>query len=427
MKTLYLDCFAGIAGDMTLAALLDLGADLDYITEYLRRLPIDPFKMETQSVVKQGISAKYLQLQIEGGAGEADHGHHHHNHSHEHHDHSHGHGHSHHHDDHHDHDHHEHRHAAEILAMIEQSELPARVKQRSLAIFQVIAEAEGKIHGMDPSEVHFHEVGAMDSIIDTIGVCLALESLGIDHIIASPVATGKGYAQMAHGLYPIPAPATLELLKGIPLADLEVQGELTTPTGAGILKALVQQFKSNPTGIVERIGYGAGTKDFAHPNVLRAMLLDGEADKAGPDQEQVFILEAQVDDMTGEALGYAMEALFSAGALDVYYTPIFMKKNRPGILITVIAHAEAVDACEQTLLVETTTLGVRHSTWKRVALQRQFIEVQTVYGAITVKQALRGDQLLNQAPEYEDVAQAAKRYDVPFLEVYQTALKQLKR
>ncbi len=568
MKTLYLDCISGIAGDMTLAALVDLGADPQYIADQLRTMPIDPFTMEFVEVDRRGITSKYLKLDIEGG----DHGHHHHHddhehgHSHEHHhhddhehghshdhhhhdDHEHGHGHDHHHHDdhehghshehhrhddhehghghdhhHHDdhehghshehhrhddhehghgHDHHHHHHhnddehghshehhhhddhehghshdhhhhddhehghghdhhhrkAADILAMIEASSLPQRAKERSTAIFEHIAVAEGKIHGMDPSEVHFHEVGAMDSIIDVIGVCLALESLDIDRIIVSPVPTGTGRMRMAHGLYPIPAPATAELLRGIPLSSFTAQGELTTPTGAGIVKALATGFGTMPAGTIDRIGYGAGTKNFAHPNVVRAVLLTEQvymnkaseqlklheeyAEPATPlndlgqsfgrtvfkplseMQETIVILEAQVDDASGETLGYTMDRLFAQGALDVYYTSVHMKKNRPGTLITVLCHEPQKEDCEQVLLEETSTIGVRHSFWKRKALRRQWQEVYTEYGYIKVKQAFDGDKLIRQAPEYEDAAAAARKYQVPLELVYQAVYKQL--
>jgi pyridinium-3,5-bisthiocarboxylic acid mononucleotide nickel chelatase len=280
-------------------------------------------------------------------------------------------------------------------------------------------------------EVHFHEVGAMDSIIDTIGVCLALENLGIDEIYASAVPTGFGKKRMAHGLYPIPAPATLELLKGIPLAELNVMGELTTPTGAGILRALVKNFIMPGGFTVEQIGYGAGEKDFVHPNVLRTLLIRPSdlkknpfEDKAPLERESVFVLEAQLDDMTGEGLGYTMEVLLSTGALDVFYTPVYMKKNRPGTLVTVLASLETADRCETVLLTETTTLGVRRSIWSRNILDRRFINADTPYGQIKVKQAFMGNKMLHQAPEYEDVARAAKEYQVTFQEVYMSAMKQ---
>ncbi|WP_027416897.1 nickel pincer cofactor biosynthesis protein LarC [Aneurinibacillus terranovensis] len=427
MKTLYLDCISGISGDMTLAALIDLGADLSYIVKYLRKLPIDPFEIEVHKIVKRGIAAKKLQIYFPSNSGSRTHTHKGDEHEHHHHDHDHEHEHEHHH---HDHDyHHEHRSVAQILEMIEQSDLPARVKARSFAIFQEVAIAEGKIHGIDPREVHFHEVGAMDSIIDTIGVCLALENLGIDEIYASPVPTGYGKKRMAHGLYPIPAPATLELLKGIPLAELNVKGELTTPTGAGILRALVKKFILPGAFTVEQIGYGAGEKEFDHPNVLRVLfikLLDlkkvTSKDETQQGRESIFVLEAQVDDMTGEGLGYTMESLFSAGALDVFYTPVYMKKNRPGTLVTVLVSSELAERCETVLLAETTTLGVRRSLWSRNILDRKFIVVDTPYGQIRVKQAFMGNKMMHQAPEYEDVAKAAREHQVSFQEVYQYAI-----
>lgn len=307
--------------------------------------------------------------------------------------------------------------------MIESSSLPARVKERSLSIFRLIAEAEGKIHGMDPADVHFHEVGAMDSILDVIGVCLALESLDAGHIVVSPVPTGTGKLRMAHGLYPIPAPATAELLRGVPLSAFTAKGELTTPTGAGIVKALASGFGPMPAGTIDRIGYGAGTKNFEHPNVLRAVLYEPERAEAA--REQVVVLEAQVDDSTGETLGYAMEKLFEAGALDVYHTPVFMKKNRPGVLITVLCRPLTADRCEDTLLAETSTFGVRRSEWSRRALGRRWIQVDTPYGEIRVKQALDGERIIRQAPEYEDAAQAARQSGMPLEAIYREVFKRL--
>jgi uncharacterized protein (TIGR00299 family) protein len=309
--------------------------------------------------------------------------------------------------------------------MIEQSDLPPRVKSRSQAIFQVIAEAEGKIHGIPSSEVHFHEVGGMDSIIDVIGVCLALEQLGIEQIFASEVPTGSGKVRMAHGLYPIPAPATAELLVGIPLAELKVEGELTTPTGAGILKALVSQFKPIGAFTMEKIGYGAGEKDFDHPNVLRAILVK-EENHQDQQRETIVLLETQVDDMTGEALGYAMEQIFEAGALDVFYTPVYMKKNRPGTLITVLVSEEKADCCEEVLLKETTTLGVRRSKWTRKIFDRKIETVQTPYGAIRFKQAGLEGVATQQSPEYEDVSRIAREKGIPFQKVYEEAVRSIK-
>jgi pyridinium-3,5-bisthiocarboxylic acid mononucleotide nickel chelatase len=420
MKTLYLDCQSGISGDMTLSALIDLGADIHYIREWLETLPIDSFSLDVKEVDKRGITSKQLVLQFEE---EADH--HHLDHHHEH-DHTGGHTHDHHHHDHHHHHHdyhedghhHEHRKASTILEMIENSQLPARVKERSLLVFQVIAEAEGKIHGMDPKDVHFHEVGAMDSIIDIIGVCLALESLGVEQIIASPVPTGHGKIMMAHGLYPIPAPATAEILKGVPLADFHVKGELTTPTGAGFLKALAHEYGNVPPLAIENIGYGAGKKDFDHPNVLRALLFN---DKEARERERITVLECQLDDFTGEALGYLMEKLLEQGALDAYFTPVTMKKSRPGILVTVLAKPEKALFLEELLLRETSTFGVRKSEWTRRILSREFREVDTVYGRIKVKVGKLDGDTIKLYPEYEDVKKASYTYNVPFVDVYSTA------
>lgn len=418
MRTLYLDCISGISGDMTLAALIDLGADLSYIEKRLKELPINPFEMWTETVVKRGVTAKKLRLRMEE-----------------------------HHKDH----HHHHRRAADILDMIDKSGLPPRVKRRSRAIFRAIAQSEGKIHGIGPEKVHFHEVGAMDSILDIIGVCLALEYLDIDEVYASPVPAGYGKVRMAHGLYPIPAPATAELLVGVPLTDWNAEGELTTPTGAAILKTLVKGFGPLRSMTIERIGYGAGEKDFDHPNVLRAMLVrkpegQGIGERRNPafspedertwgsdepsmtgtgsgeGRETVVVLEAQLDDITGEALGYTMDRLFASGALDVFYTPVYMKKNRPGTLVTVLVTPESADRCERTLLLETTTLGVRRAVWTRRILKRRVVAVETRYGAVRLKQAFLGENLIRQTPEYEDVAEAAKRTGIPFHQVYQAAL-----
>ncbi|WP_128661226.1 nickel pincer cofactor biosynthesis protein LarC, partial [Paenibacillus sp. 598K] len=333
------------------------------------------------------------------------------------HDHSHSHGHA--HGDHsHDHAHH-HRRASDILRGIAESELPPRVKARSRAVFVAIAEAEGKIHGMPPEDVHFHEVGAMDSILDIIGFCLALESLDIDRITASPVPTGSGKLRMAHGLYPIPAPATAELLRGIPLAPLDVRGELTTPTGAGILRALAESFGPLDGGTIDRIGYGAGKKDFDHPNVVRCFVL---AAAAPVKRETVVVLEAQMDDCSGEVIGYAMERLLEdGGALDVYCTSVQMKKNRPGILMTVLCHEARADRCELLMLRETSTLGVRRSSWSRQILDRSWITVDTRFGPVRVKQARRDGVLWHQSPEYEDAARAAREHNVPLQVVYEEA------
>lgn len=422
MKLLYLDCQSGISGDMTLSALIDLGADINYIREHLKKLPIDPFSLNIKIVDKKGISSKQLDLRFDVTDSEEQTQSLSHTHDNTH-------GHSYNQDHSHDYGHHSHSHrkASSILQMIENSELPFRVKERSLAVFRVIAEAEGKIHGMDPEEVHFHEVGAMDSIIDVIGVCLALENLNIDKIVASPVPTGHGKIMIAHGLYPIPAPATAEILIGVPLADFHVKGELTTPTGAGFIKALVDEYGNMPPLAIEKIGYGAGKKDFEHPNVLRVFLFHVEQT---PQREQITILECQLDDFTGEAMGFMMEKALVQGALDVYFTPVTMKKSRPGTLITILTKPENAFALEGLLLRETSTFGVRKSDWSRRILSREFILIQTNYGEISVKVGSLEDEIIKIYPEYEDVKKAANQYNIPFAEVYlvvqNEAIKQVK-
>lgn len=383
---------------MTLAALIDLGADMEYILSELRKLPIDPFIMDVKQIEKKGISSKSLVLHFT----EEEHKHFHHHttptpsHSADNHT-------------------HHHRHASAILKMIRESDLSDRVKERSLSVFDVIAKAEGKIHGMDPAAVHFHEVGAMDSIIDVIGVALALESLDVDKIVASPVPTGHGKVMMAHGLYPIPAPATAEILTGVPLADFSVEGELTTPTGAGFIKALVSEYGSMPAMQIEKIGYGAGKKDFDHPNVLRVMLFET---KENYSTETITVVECQLDDMPGEAFGYLMEEALDKGALDLYYTPITMKKSRPGILITVLCKPESAFIMEDLLLRETTTFGVRKSKWERHILLRRFQKVETPYGTLTVKIGFKNGEIYKISPEYEEIKKVARKHFVPFMEVY---------
>lgn len=385
MKVLYLDCQFGISGDMTLSALIDLGADVSYVRNQLQKLPIDPFTMDFKQVDKKGISSKKLVLDFEELLSDEE-----------------------------EHQHH-HRQASTILQMIEDSKLPARVKERSVAIFKVIAKAEGKIHGVTPDEVHFHEVGAMDSIIDVIGVCLALESLDVGRVIGSPVPTGYGKVKIEHGLYPIPAPATAEILKGVPLADFHVKGELTTPTGAGFLKVLADSYEHFPPFTIEKIGYGAGTKDFEHPNILRAVLFK---QKETPDYEKIFILECQLDDFTGEAIGYIMEKILEQGVLDIYLTSVAMKKNRPGTLITILIKEKDVERIEEILLRETSTFGVRKSEWSRRILDREFKKVETEYGRITVKIGRLAGEIVKISPEYEEVKEKAIQMNIPLMELY---------
>ncbi|OHV07664.1 nickel pincer cofactor biosynthesis protein LarC [Kushneria phosphatilytica] len=397
MNRLHLDCTFGIAGDMLLAALIDLGADIDRIRHDLQTLPLDPFELGSERVDRCGISARLLNISL---------GRHEHEHEHEH-EHSHHHGHAH---------AHPHRRAGDILAMLGSADLPPRVQQRAQALFTAIAEAEGRIHGIDPAEVHLHEVGAMDSIIDILGVCLALEQLEIDTLTASPVPVGHGVVSMAHGRFPIPAPATLELLRHIPLSDFDAPGELTTPTGAAFLQVLVERFGTLPAGAPTRIGYGAGSRNFDHPNVLRAVLFEQSQATTSP-RESIAVLECQLDDATGEQLGYALSLLLEAGALDVFHTPVTMKKSRPGILITVLARPADAEALERLLLRHTSTFGVRRHDASRQTLERRIETVTTPLGKARIKVGLLEGQILRTTAEFEDIQRLAHQHDLSFEDI----------
>lgn len=380
-NALYLDCHAGIAGDMLLSALVDLGADPKIIESELKQLPIDDFALHFQKKVKQGINAMTLNIDF--------------------------------------HEHHHHRKASDIFKLIDDSQLSERVKQRSKAIFNTIAHAEAKIHGMTIEDVHFHEVGAMDSIIDIIGGCIALEQLGIDTLYCSPIPTGNGKINIAHGIYPIPAPATAEILKNIPLAEFDVQSELTTPTGAAFAKSLVTQFGPFPSATMQEIGYGAANKDFDFPNVLRVIQFQ---DNQQSSHDKVQVIECQIDDMTPEMLGHFMDTSLNHGALDVYYTPITMKKNRPAIQLTVLCKVNDKETMENLVLTHTSSLGVRSYTVNRHILTRAFRDVDTPYGQIKVKFALKNGQILKMKPEFEDIKSISEHKNIPLQQLYNTVM-----
>lgn len=399
MRNLYLDCQFGISGDMLLCSLIDLGANIEYIRQGLNSLPIDAFSIETVKTSKRGISAREIMLTFleedKGKTHQIDQGFHHHSHEH---------GHN-----------HEHRSASHIFQMIHTSTLADNVKKRALEIFETIAEAEGKIHGIEPEKVHFHEVGAMDSIIDIIGVCLALENLKIERILAAPVPTGYGTINIEHGTYPVPAPATLEMLKKVPISNFQREGEMTTPTGAAFLQTLVSEFGPVPEGRIDKIGYGAGKKDFEHPNILRSLLYTATSSE---DEEDIIKMECHVDDTSGENLGYLMEQVLEKEALDVYFAPIQMKKNRPGTLITVLSHPQNVKKIEELILKETSTFGVRHIPIQRTILSRDWIKVNTELGDFNVKIGYKDNLIYQISPEYEEVKECARHKNLPLDNVY---------
>jgi hypothetical protein len=385
-KLAYLDCASGISGDMTLAALVDAGVDLDRLNTAVGSLGLPGCRLRAEEVKKHGFRATQIVV---------------------------------------DHEHeHAHRHLHQILAMIDAGELTARQKDTARRIFTRLGEAEAKVHGLPIEKVHFHEVGAADSIADIVGAAVGFDLLGADRIVASPVPTGSGTIRIAHGECGVPAPATAELLRGIPLAESSIQSELTTPTGAAILATLADSFGPLPAMKIQRIGYGAGQKDFAErPNILR--LLVGEAVDApvAGQSDQVCVLETNLDDISGELIGYCTSRLWELGALDVYTTAIQMKKGRPGVTLTVLCRPSDAAAVEDILFGETTTLGVRRWMAARTVLRRQPHSVVTPWGPVEGKIGWLRDGQPRFSPEFESCRRVAEEKRVPLREVYEAAQK----
>ncbi len=436
MKTLYLDIFSGISGDMLIGALIDLGADPRRLERELKKLKLEGYHLHVSRQQKSGIAGVKFDVHLA-----AAHHHHHHPHDHEH-DHGHGHGHEHEHAHPHEHAHHheDNRTFAAIKKLISRSKLSPWVKKKSVAVFQRIAEAEGKIHGMPADQVHFHEVGAVDSIVDIVGACLALEMLGKPRVLAAPVVEGVGWVNCAHGRFPIPAPATLAILgaRGIGVTQGEEPNELVTPTGAALLAEFAESFGPMRGLVAQKIGFGLGTRDNqTRPNVLRAVLgkvgketfnLHPSTPKAkGHDWEtdRVAVLETNLDDVSGEILGAFVEQALAAGALDVFHTPIQMKKSRPGVLLTVLCPEADADRFAECILRQTSAFGVRRTLAERRKLRREFTIVKTPYGAVTVKVGKLDGDIVQAAPEFEACQKLAARAKVPLQRVYEAALKAL--
>jgi pyridinium-3,5-bisthiocarboxylic acid mononucleotide nickel chelatase len=415
-RTLYLDCFAGISGDMFLGAMLDCGLDFEFLKGELAKLGVPGYELSLTRVDRSGISAVKFDVHLLETHAEVERVPHTHTHSHPHeHTHSHAHGEA---------EHSHHRALSDIKRLIAGSDLAETVKDRATHIFQRLGEAEAKIHNIPLESVHFHEVGALDSIVDIVGVCVALEALQIARIIASPLHVGSGTFKCAHGTYPVPGPAATELLQGVPIYAKDIQGELVTPTGAALVAILAESYGALPLMKIERTGYGAGTREYPEfPNVLRAVIgeLLGDAHNT---PNTITVIEANLDDLSPQVLGHVMEQALAAGALDLFYTPVQMKKNRPGVLLTLLCHpADRARMCEL-LFRETTTLGLRFREEQREILQREFVTVVTPYGAIRIKLAKAPDgRVLNAAPEYEDCRLAAAAYAVALREVQSAALQ----
>ena len=402
MRVAYFDAFSGVSGDMTVGALIDAGADAHKLIHGLEHLGLGA-KYKATKTVRYGITATKFEVLI--GDQPADQVHYHHHHDHEHHDHDHT------HEQTHDHSH---RGLTQILELIDKAKIPAPVKASSSLVFQVLGEAEAAVHGIPIDQVHFHEVGAVDSIADIVGACYGLHLLKVDEVYSAPINVGSGTVKAAHGVLPVPAPATALLLKNKPVYVDGPAFELTTPTGAAIVAALSKGYGAMPSLSISSLGYGAGTKDFPNrANVLRITIGDKlESTEA----HTVLLIEANIDDSSPQVLGYTMDQLFLAGALDVTLTPVLMKKNRAGHILTVVAKQEDKDAISNLILRETTTLGLRISSAERRTLAREFVEVKTPYGPVRIKVTGSGF-----APEFDDCQAIAREKNVPLKEVLSAA------
>jgi pyridinium-3,5-bisthiocarboxylic acid mononucleotide nickel chelatase len=433
-RVMYFDCFAGAAGDMVLGALLDVGLPLDALTQALGSLGVG-HQLNATRVVRAGITATHVDLVAAAGHDDghrhldataaAPHGQDHHHHHHHGAGNDSGHHHGHHHGGHDQLHSHGHRSLAEITHLIGQSALSAAGKARAVELFRRIGEAEAAIHNMSIDEVHLHEVGAVDSIVDIVGAVFALEWFGIDDIVASPLNVGGGMVEMAHGVFPVPAPATLRLLAGAPVYSSGIQSELLTPTGALIISSYARAYGPMPGMTVERIGYGAGTRDLGKvPNVLRVVI--GERTPASaprPGVEAIVQVECEIDDMSPQLFGPVSDRLFAAGALDVFLTAAQMKKGRPGTLLTVLAPPDKREAICDLVFRETTTLGVRFQEMWRETLDRMWVDVTVTGGTVRVKVATRRGEIVNAAPEFEDCVRVATATGRPVKVVQAEALR----
>lgn len=467
MRTLYIDCSMGIAGDMFTGALLDLFPEKEEITAQLNALGLPGVQYQISRTQKCGIEGTHMTVSIHGEVEgehyhthdqdehkhghEHDHSHEHeHDHSHDHHhDHDHDHSHDHHHDhdhslDHHEHDHHGHTHTHTGMHAIEHIvwdlHLPEKVERDVLAVYRIIAEAESQVHGMPVTDIHFHEVGTMDAVADVTAVCFLLDRLSADEIVCSPVHVGCGEVHCAHGILPVPAPATANILKGIPIYSDGTRGELTTPTGAALLKHFVNRFEAMPPMTVDSIGYGMGTKDFGKANCVRLLLgktgqqtaasgmtgepnensLPDEVKELASDQDnlkdQVTELACNLDDMTAEGIGFAMDCLLEAGALDVYTIAINMKKNRPGTMLCVLTKEEKKEEMIRLLFKHTTTIGIRETMMHRSILKRETETIHTPCGTVRCKK-VSGYGIERQKLEYEDLARIAREQNLSLSDI----------
>ena len=393
MKVLYYDCFSGISGDMNLGALVDLGVDPEYLKSELKKLKLENFKVDFKTDQRKGITGTKAHVLIieKKGKSQTDHEKYHNS-----------------------------RNLNDIKEIINQSSLNDFVKAKSLDIFQRVAEAEAKIHDKSIDEIHFHEVGAIDSIVDIVGAAICIDYLKPDKIISSSVEVGGGFVKCEHGIFPVPAPATAEILKNIPVKSGAVQSETTTPTGAAILATMVNEFTDKIQFTIHKTGYGIGSKDFDIPNVLRVHLgeLAGQLE-SGEEIHPAYLIECNIDDMNPEMYGHIMDLLFENGADDVFITPIIMKKARPASKLSVLCSPEIGSEITNILLTHTTSFGVRKQKVDKIVLKREFQKIITKYGPVTIKTAIYKGKKLKSKPEYEECIRLAKENNIPVHLIYQ--------
>jgi uncharacterized protein (TIGR00299 family) protein len=387
MRTLYFDCFAGASGDMILGALIAAGVEREAFTQQLSLLGVTGYKIDFETVDRSGISATYARVQT----------------SHE----------------------HAHRHLSDILKIIYDSQLSDNVKDRAAKIFSRLAEAEARVHNEPVERVHFHEVGALDAIIDVVGAAIGFELLKVDRFVSSSLHVGSGTVDIDHGRYPVPPPAVAELLKGVPFYSTDILGELVTPTGAAIITTVCADYGPIPQMKLEQTGYGAGTREYENfPNALRILIgkeASGRASAEAAD-ESLWMIETNMDDISPQILGHVMERAFDLGALDCYFTSVQMKKNRPGVLLSILCRDEQRATLSELLFSETTTLGIRAHEVERRALERRIVTVETQYGPIDVKVAQLNGHVVKEMPEYEQCRRAARAASVP-LRVVEEAVR----
>ena len=386
MRVAYFDCFSGISGNMMLGALVDAGLEIEELRRELAKLKLTGYTIEANRVLKRHIAGTLVDVKTQEEGVE--------------------------------------RHLADILGIVERSDLSQEVKGTSGAIFTKLAEAEARVHGLDVENIHFHEVGGLDAIVDIVGSVVGLRNLDIEEVYSSPLHLGAGFVECAHGLLPVPAPATLELVKGVPTYGRDVKAELTTPTGAAIISTLTKGFGRAPAMNVEAIGYGAGHRDLPIPNLLRVSIGQAVEQRGqGYEQDVVTLIEANIDDMNPELYEHVMGKLFERGALDVFLTPIQMKRNRPAVKLSALVGEADLDGVLNAFFDETTTLGVRLYETRRNKLSRENITVETKYGKVDVKVGKLGDVVKNVSPEYEDCRKIASQLGVSLKEVYEEARK----